>query len=925
MFSRSSPLKASRPAGRRLQPARALAPRARFALSVIAALLTMCMLAPPRPAAAQAVRGEASVTTTGGYGRLVIRLTSEVDSQVRLSGSVLVIQFKHPVDVPVDRITVGATDYIGAARRDPDGRALRFALARKVTVNSMTAGERLYVDLMPEDWTGEQPGLPREVVEELAQRARDAERIARQKIELERQRKIPPVRVRVASQPTFTRYIFELPELTAVTAERGKNRLKLSFTGRLRFDLAEAKLALPKAVDAIDSGAPAETTEVRFSFSQQADVRTFREDSNFVVDVSPIDVAPSQAAKAKPPAGMTASPALAEKPEAQAAMPPAPSDGGPAAATKPEAAAPAAGPPSDKGAAVAPDNPPAAAAAKDAQPAAAPERESHRDPARPVIAELRRHADNLRLFFPFAVPTPAAVFQRADTLWLVFDSAVDLEVGVLANDPSRTIRSASVTRDADAQVVRLKLERPRLISVAPEAAGWQVTIGETIQAATRPLAIIRNIAGHERTSVTVPFEDPRKPHWLKDPDIGDTLLVVTGLGPARGLIKTQDFVEFRALATAHGIAIEPFADDLTAELSADKVLLMRPGGLTLSESTLAERPQPSRAVTFDTQLWRTDRRANFSGRQSALIRDAAAAPFTQRTARRLDLARFYFSRQMYVEAKAVLDTAIADERPTADDPSPLVLRAVSEIMIGRVGDAQKDLADPLVGNQNDAPLWRALAYARQGKWADARDAFRYVEGALGALPLELQRIALKDALRASIEIGDFPNAANRLNDFKTVGVPAAFEPDVAVLTGRLAEGMGRTQDALAAYRFAAASGPGPAAAQGRLRAAALRYAQGELKKPEMIGELEGLTAAWRGDETEIEALQTLARLYTEESRYRDAFRVMRVALVAHPDSTITRNIHDEAAKPTFDSLFLAGTAIPCRQSMRSACSTISAT
>ncbi|MEX2035048.1 MAG: tetratricopeptide repeat protein, partial [Xanthobacteraceae bacterium] len=217
------------------------------------------MLAPPRPAAAQAaqaVRGEASVTTTGGYGRLVIRLTSEVDSQVHLSGNVLVIQFKHPVDVPVDRITNGATDYIGAARRDPDGRALRFALARKVTVSSMTAGERLFVDLMPESWTGEPPGLPREVVEELAQRARDAERIARQKIELERQRKIPPVRVRVASQPTFTRYIFELPEFTAVTAERGKDKLKLSFAGSLRFDLAEAKLALPKAVDAIDSGAP---------------------------------------------------------------------------------------------------------------------------------------------------------------------------------------------------------------------------------------------------------------------------------------------------------------------------------------------------------------------------------------------------------------------------------------------------------------------------------------------------------------------------------------------------------------------------------------------------------------------------------------------------------------------------------------------
>ena len=128
---------------------------------------------------------------------------------------------------------------------------------------------------------------------------------------------------------------------------------------------------------------------------------------------------------------------------------------------------------------------------------------------------------------------------------------------------------------------------------------------------------------------------------------------------------------------------------------------------------------------------------------------------------------------------------------------------------------------------------------------------------------------------------------------------------MSVLTGRLAEGVGRTQDAITAYRFAAASHDRPAAAQGRLREIALRYSLGETKKPTTIGELEQLTTAWRGDETEVEALQMLARLYTEEDRYRDAFHVMRVALTAYPNSPLTRNIQTEAAK-TFDGLFLAG-------------------
>jgi hypothetical protein len=62
---------------------------------------------------------------------------------------------------------------------------------------------------------------------------------------------------------------------------------------------------------------------------------------------------------------------------------------------------------------------------------------------------------------------------------------------------------------------------------------------------------------------------------------------------------------------------------------------------------------------------------------------------------------------------------------------------------------------------------------------------------------------------------------------------------------------------------------------------------------------------WRGDQTEIEGMQLLARLYTEEGRYRDAFTLMRAALRAHPNSDMTRRIQEEAMS-TFDSLFLAG-------------------
>ena len=308
---------------------------------------------------------------------------------------------------------------------------------------------------------------------------------------------------------------------------------------------------------------------------------------------------------------------------------------------------------------------------------------------------------------------------------------------------------------------------------------------------------------------------------------------------------------------------------------------------------------------FDSQLWGFDRQGSYFDRQSRLIAAAAAEPDNKRLAPRLDLARFYLARGMYAEAKGVLDVALADERNAAESVSALVLRAVAEVMMNRPEDALKDLADPSVGDQHDAPLWRALAYARQGRWAQARESFKTMDAAVATLPVELQRVALKDEMRSAIEVGDFNGASSDLDDFETIGIPHDMEPVIAVLMGRLAEGMGRPEDALAAYRTAADSWDRPAAAQGLLRETVLRYQLGDLKRDEVVSQLESLTTIWRGDETEIEALKVLAHLYTEEGRYRDAFYVMRSAMAARPDSALTHQIQDEAAA-TFDSLFLAG-------------------
>ena len=142
-------------------------------------------------------------------------------------------------------------------------------------------------------------------------------------------------------------------------------------------------------------------------------------------------------------------------------------------------------------------------------------------------------------------------------------------------------------------------------------------------------------------------------------------MVVTAPPPVRGFIKRQDFVELSLLESIHGVAIRPNSDDVTAEIASDKIILGRPGGLTLSSADVgAERASTAVRPIFDVSRVAQEPGAKISSRgEDALVAAAAAAEPDQRTPARIDLARFYMSRGMYPEAKGVLDLALAEAKP----------------------------------------------------------------------------------------------------------------------------------------------------------------------------------------------------------------------------------------------------------------------
>lgn len=897
------------------------------------ALALLCFVA--TPASAQPVRGEATLTLPGGYARLLLKFQEEVTTDVVVAGAILVVRFNKPVDLPIDLIADALPSYVGAVRRDPDGTAIRLALTQKIRVNTMTAGERVFIDLLPEKWTGLPPPLPAEVVKELSERALAAERALRIQKLAEEARKRPPVRVRASVQPTFVRFVFDMPDGVMVSSSLNAEKFTLSFSAALTFDLADAKIAMPANIRSIDQKIDGDTSKVDIALIGEVDVHAFREDKTYIVDValeqaqkpdeiSRLRLPPASREKATEPLPTSEEIARqAKAPEtvpvikppqvAPVATPDVKSDAAPAvkpAATSVAEAAPSAPDPTKPVAVPAPVRSLPVAEVPAAPPPVVKERPSQAAAATGgdtrLVVEAARSSDDFRVTFPFPLPTAAAVFRRADAIWLIFDTDRALDTEAIRREGGPLIADVASVDLEKGRALRIRLGRPQLATMIGGERSWTLILADKAQSPPQPLSAARNLTDPTHGNVSVTLAKPGQLHRVSDPDAGDLLMVVTAGAPARGFMKRQDFVEFAILDSIHGIVIQPKADDLTAAVSSDTITIGRPGGLILSMATSSpERATAAVRPVFDLNEWRQYQTADFIATRNRLTTAAALAVGAARTPAHVDLARFYLARGFHTEAKGVLDLVLPEMKQGEEDVSALMIHAAASALANRPEIALADLANPAVATNLDSQLWKALAYARQGKWADAREKFKNVEFSITALPLDLQRIIIVEAFRATLAVRDYAGAAARSNDLDVVGVPPDQAAQVALLRGRLAEALGRDQDALAEFAKAAGSADRASAAAAQLDTIALRQKREEIGEEEALRELEILSAIWRGDATEMKALEMLGRIYAARGRYMDALAAARVATLLQPNSELARKVQDEASA-LFEQIYNGG-------------------
>jgi len=833
-----------------------------------------------------------------GYARLVLKAANLPAYEVKLSGSILILSFAEPLQAELGSLVESLPNYLSAARVDPDRRGLRLALKRGFRVNTIAAGDDLYVDLMGERWRGPPPGLPKEVIEALTRKAEAAEaraRAAERRLSGHEEAKLA---FTVARQPGLTRLSFAWTGPVTPALSREGNQVMLAFDRSAPLNLAPLLTGLPPEITAASASDEDERLKLRIDIVPSAQVRGFWDESTYVVDILGVpDPSRMRLAERGPEPGLLAVASRAGAEEA-VTLPAPPPPGGP----DPKVAQP-----------TLPNAPEPPAAVPVPPPPTAPEPDEARSSPGLIRLQLDRSGPGPRLVIPS--DAPAAVFQRDDEVWIVLDTSDGLDLSAVQSEAADALQDVVAERQGEAQLVRARLLRPALVTAAQSEGRWSVSLGDEVLGPASSLGLTRELDASARARALVDLARRGRVHRLRDRRVGDELLVATAHGPAQAVRKRQDFVEFTLLPSAQGVALLPKVDDIEAEAQPKALSIARPSGLNLTPGAARARflpgvppatRRPGPAVVA----------AEISGEGAQILRAAgaelvrAAAEIedeAKRSATRMKLAELFVAHQLGSEALGVLRAIERADRATAEGAPYLMLAGIAEYLVGRPEAARALLAREPLAASPEAALWRAAAAAQVGQWSEVDTEYARGATALDAYPAGHQAVFRLAAARAALERSDFAKASAELAVLQAAALLPPRRDETRLLTGRLDEALGRAEKAAEAYRELLDGGMSAPAAEARLRLAVLRNRSGELDATGAIAELRGLSVAWRGDEIEAGTLRRLGALEAERGDHRAAFATLDAALKARPESAQTRDLQDEMAA-LFSRLFADGEA-----------------
>lgn len=875
--------------------------------SFAGAIVFVLLLLVPAIVFAQTAPERLDLTEKDGYGRIVFTFAGGIPKhRVEVNAGVMVLAFDRAVAVNLDEFARQMPRYVATARQDGDGKTLRFALKADFWIDTKQAENSLYVDVMPPQWTGAAPPLPEDVraraaaAAEAKKAAEEAKAVAKAQGVVEPEVPLPGLVVRTVRHEGITRLVFDWNRPVLYSLVQRQGLATITFDRTATVNLASLRVDPPPYLSHATAIEHDGRLAVVLTLKPGVVISDFREDMAVVLDLKPGHARENAAATA-PPGPKDIRPEAARADAAEQAAPAVPV----VAAANPEAAVEL--------------DANAEAASADMSPRASvgPMPIGTR-PVGKAVANFRDGRGGTDIVVSWPEPVGAAVFERADRLWMVFDAPLPIDTEALASGPeegetSGPFGSADVVMFEGGVALVLPLHERVLVSVVEEGADWRISAGEMLQTTGRPISVSRNWRDNGRGSVTFDLKATRNVLKFEDRLVGDMLIVATARGPSQSMQAPQSFVEFQALQTSQGVAIVPIADDLNVAAAPDNVVVSRAGGLMLSGdagSTVSGGILASTSAlpaVMDFAGWRAAPGADFVERRQYHLERLATAAHDDLAGLRFDHAKFLLGYGLAPEALAALGAAAKEDISLTKDPAFRAITGVAEAMSGRYVDAIRNLSGNGLDNIPHAAVWRGLARAQLGHWDAAGVQFALAGAVMDSFDEDWRTIFRARAAEAALVKGDIEGARRHAAGFPEAPKGRRSQAEIMLIDALIADGLGRTEEALRRYDLVIENGYPPIAARARFGKAVLRNKVGQLDDAALTEELEILRYAWRGDALELEVLSKLAALHLEAGDIVGALKVMRIATANYPDSDDAHRMNMQMSG-LFADFFLGETA-----------------
>jgi hypothetical protein len=556
--------------------------------------------------------------------------------------------------------------------------------------------------------------------------------------------------------------------------------------------------------------------------------------------------------------------------------------------------------------------------------------------------------------FPWKERTAAAVFRRANDIWIVFSRTKNMNAKLLLSVMPKHVINVMQYDYQGNTVLRLMTDG-NLEAAASQVTGeygWNVVLGPKTAAPTLDVSMAADALDGTSRLILGIF-DISPPLRFFDPTAGDLMTVVPSFENGRGVAIRRSFPELTILSANQGLAVISQRQDLKTSQTRSGLILDADGGLSISESlpilagsTPIVGASANSGVMMPYEQWHVPHDAYMETLFSRLQTVAAASTATKANSM-LELVKLYLSEGMAPEASGVLEL-IRTQSPEYYVANKLaLLHAVTQVLMNHIDTAAKHLAAPELVNLEEAMLWRQLVavYAPAATTAEAvqksteapaqpatapnaegpdsdtlepsnvpatnaiatRPVFqllKYNKQFIRFYPPRIRQRLSVMAAEAYIQDGQEEKALATYDILMRDGIVDPVKLDAEYALASAARKKEQLDQALEILDRLGKQGSNPrVAAMARHAAAKLRHAKGKSPPEEAADALENIRLAWRGDAVERSMLTDLIALYTESKRYDDVLRSYKAILDGFPDDPEALSISGEMSQ-LFQRIFL---------------------